>query len=452
MRPIVLCIFLLLSGIQTRAQYVWQTLPTAPKSLRCDDVFFLNPSLGWAINPPYNFGTSPLLGRIFKTTDGGNTWQKQKDSSITFYRSIGFADSLTGWVGSLGLGFCADSNVLYETVDGGVSWHVANMPYPRPKGICGISVVTPNVVYAYGRYYEDAGYLKTTDKGASWQYKDMNAYARGLIDGWFFDADTGFISGVGHDHKSVILYTNDGGNTWQERYHSTRSDSEFVWKLHFPTRATGYAALQHRGKSKGVNMYFLKTTDGGASWVEYPFITGYSEQGVGFINDSTGWIGGDFYQPNYKTTDGGNTWIVDPSFGILTPPYDHYDTFHWTGFKINRFRSFGDTLMYAAGNTIYKLTNTVGVHDVANRYHIGGIYPNPFQKQTTVWYYLKEPADEVVVRVTDVAGRELICMRAGRQSRGRNEYVLHTELAPGNYYITVTDNKNFIMTKAIVRE
>src|SRR6185437_12748177 len=97
-------------------------------------------NLGWAINPVYSYVYPSQYGRIFKTTDGGNTWQLLKDSSATFYRSIGFADSLTGWVGNLGY-FSAvsrDTNVLYQTSDGGITWMPAKIPYPHPVGICGI--------------------------------------------------------------------------------------------------------------------------------------------------------------------------------------------------------------------------------------------------------------------------------------------------------------------------
>jgi len=91
-----LSIFFFPLSAQTQTELRWQVLPNAPgpTGSRYDDVFFVNPSLGWVIN-----GT----GKIYRTTDGGDSWELQKDQPITYWRSIGFADSLTGWAGNFGL-------------------------------------------------------------------------------------------------------------------------------------------------------------------------------------------------------------------------------------------------------------------------------------------------------------------------------------------------------------
>lgn len=269
---------LLLLSICCHAQYNWQALPTAPVSYRFDDMFFLNPQMGWAINPNYlnpNVYPSIQFGRIFKTIDGGNSWQLLKDSSNTIYRSVGFADSLTGWVGNLadtstylGIPGTTDTIPLYQTNDGGLNWQPVNLPQPHPAGICGISVVTDSIVYAYGRYYGPACYVKTTNKGASWTFKDMSAYAIGLVDGYFFNKDTGLITGQSNNSTALILSTYNGGTTWQVVYQSTHSYQDIVWKLSFPSRDTGYASVQCPPCAGSFPAYFLKTTNGGITWTE----------------------------------------------------------------------------------------------------------------------------------------------------------------------------------------
>jgi photosystem II stability/assembly factor-like uncharacterized protein len=47
----------------------WRELPNAPvarQNERFDDVFFLNPLIGWVVNLPQS--------KIFKTIDGGESW------------------------------------------------------------------------------------------------------------------------------------------------------------------------------------------------------------------------------------------------------------------------------------------------------------------------------------------------------------------------------------------
>jgi photosystem II stability/assembly factor-like uncharacterized protein len=437
-------------------QYTWQVLPGAPISHRFDDFYFINPNVGWAINPNYGYLTPNQYGRIFRTYDGGSTWIKLVDSSNTFFRSVGFADSLNGWVGNIAdttvfdtvtkSRFTSDTIPMYQTKDGGLSWAPVNLPNPHPAGICGISVVTDSIVYAYGRYMSPAGYVKTMNKGTTWVYTDMNSRAFGLVDGHFFNKDTGFITGMGTDMKAIILSTVDGGATWNFCYHSTRADSDRVWKIYFPSRNTGYASIEYGGTVYPCNTFFLRTTDGGLTWTEHPFFANADEEGIGFINDSVGWIGGDFRRGTFKTTDGGATWANDESFGLSTPPYTRYD-----GFSMNRFRSFGDTLMYASGNTIYKLKpDFTGVKELQNVTERMSNYPNPFAAQTTITYSLATPCDNMTLTVNNVLGQVVFTQKLGAQNAGANQLVFNEELPAGVYYYTIANDRSRSTMKMIV--
>ena len=235
----VLFLISLLTSLYSSAQYDWQALPSAPTTpFRFDDVYFLNPKMGWAVKP---IGGPVTLGEIWETRDGGNNWVRNFDSSQTYYRCVGFKDSLNGWIGNLCDTTISNDRIpLYATHDGGKNLIPVKLPNPKPGGICGISVVTDSVIYAYGRYYGPPVLAMTKDGGNTWLTKDMSPYASvGLIDGWFWNKDTGFITGQ-DGSNSVILHTVDGGNTWQTVYHATRNDTDHVWKIFFPCRDTGY--------------------------------------------------------------------------------------------------------------------------------------------------------------------------------------------------------------------
>lgn len=229
----ILVVLLLTSSASLFAQYNWQALPSAPTTpYRFDDIYFLNPKMGWAVEP---IGGAITVGKVWQTRDGGFTWTLGFHNTITYFRCVGFADSLNGWVGNL-----ADSSIspdtvpLYYTKDGGRTLLPVNLPSPRPKGICGISVASDSVIYAYGRYFSPSVLAMTKDKGNTWVTKDMSPYASvGLIDGWFWSKDTGFITGQ-NGNNACILHTIDGGNTWQTVYQATRNDTDHVWKIFFP--------------------------------------------------------------------------------------------------------------------------------------------------------------------------------------------------------------------------
>jgi hypothetical protein len=251
-----------------------------------------------------------------------------------------------------------------------------------------------------------AFFIKTTDSGQTWTSKDMSAHAAGLIDVYFPDPDTGIAAGLTNsDHEQssgVILYTEDGGETWEERFRTTRT-GEWIWKLSFPSRDVGYASLQRNSQSP---IYFLKTTDGGATWEENLFRSEhYFVQGIGFVTEDEGWIGGNSSDPSYHTTDGGETWEPDP-----------------IGPRMNRFRFLNDSLGYAVGQQVHKyaLASAVAIDDeaeVPSDLQLDANYPNPFQTSTTVRYALPEPSS-VRVAVYDVLGRRVTELINATQATG----------------------------------
>jgi photosystem II stability/assembly factor-like uncharacterized protein len=385
------------------AQYVWNPLPNAPRSWRIDDFYFLNPQEGWAINPDYSYLTPRQLARVMHTTDGGQSWETLLDSSETFIRSVGFADAQTGWFGNLGE-ITTDTNFLYATVDGGHTWSpVNNVVGPRPKGICGISVVTDSVTYAYGRYSSPGIILKTTDKGTSWVSQSLDSLADALVDGWFFGPDTGFVIGaIGMPRQAVVIGTVDGGASWQLQHAGSRLD-EIGWKIFFPSRQVGYVAVEGNLDHVGVppdTTWIFKTTDGGQTWVEKPMRTNgfYYLQGIGFINDSVGWVGGDCCNPVcFKTQDGGDSWQQEFGLGVPTPPYSSFG-----GYSINRFRKFGDSLMYCSGNTVYKLQEGVtGLSDPKPLIDV--LYPNPSVGEHVLHFKAPLGSDAMLV-ICDMRG------------------------------------------------
>ncbi|HEX9653123.1 MAG TPA: T9SS type A sorting domain-containing protein [bacterium] len=401
------------------AQPKWRALPDAPRTgSRFDDVFFVNPNEGWIVQGG---------GGIYRTTDGGATWQLQNTIFAGGLRCIGFANAAKGWLGTLRSG-----SFLFMTADGGKSWNpVQNVPEPQPLGICGIAVVNDSVVYAAGRYDDAPRVIKTTDGGQNWSTFDMSSHARSLVDCHFFSADSGFAVGaVGptfEDQRARILFTGDGGQSWVASYTGARS-AELCWKISFPTRKVGYVSIEafHQGA-----IDFLKTTNGGTSWqAKLLSSTLRDVQGIGFLNEELGWQGG-WRSPTYETTDGGETWQL-AGFGG----------------NVNRFRFLSDTLAYAVGQTVYKFSNdgTPVTVEEPPALPPAGItlfqnYPNPFNASTRIRYLLERDDEIVMLRVYDLTGRKIKTLFAGGRPPG--EYIAewdgttdtHQPVASGVYVL-----------------
>lgn len=315
----------------------WRHLDSYPqKRGRTDDLSFVTPELGWVVNSQ---------GKQFKTTDGGETWDLQFTKEGSFFRCIVFKDSLNGWLGALGTDdeylYSTDSIILYETKDGGENWVPKEIKGDYPKGLCGMQKVSENVLVACGRVRGPSYFLKSTDGGATWVSKNLDHVAGSLIAPYFYDENNGIlVGGTTRDKKncrSLILSTEDGGENWDTLFISSQK-GEYLWKVSFPNKNNGFISVQRNNKDGITNL--LKTTDGGKTWEEFQYTNEhYYAQGIGFANDTLGWIGGSF-QHSYETRDGGKTWY----------PVS-------TGLGINNFQFIGDKTGYMVGRGVYKLEN-----------------------------------------------------------------------------------------------
>lgn len=385
---ITLILFLVqLSGYsQTQS---WHALPNAPLYIndRNEDLFFINSSTGWVIN---------LDGHVYKTTSAGDTWDTVTSLGRPL-RSTGFFDSNTGIIGTLNI-----TNLLYRTSNGGLNWTdiSSSIQGVKPKGICGISVINSSTAYACGRYNCPANIIKTTDSGLNWISQPIDtSQISSLIDCLFWTSDSGIVVGgysptnnylTGH---SVILLTGNGGLNWTRVYYSSRAN-EWCWKINFVNHYLGFVSIENHNAPT----FILKTINGGFNWQEIQLPSYITDlEGIGFINESTGWVGGwgsNYQMPNYETTDGGTTW--HPA--------------GW-GINMNRIRFLADTLAYSVGETVYKFTSEpIGIHQISTvipkSFQLYQNYPNPFNPNTKIKLEVPTGKNNVQLKVFDVTGKE----------------------------------------------
>jgi photosystem II stability/assembly factor-like uncharacterized protein len=331
---------------------------------------------------------------------------------------------LHGFAGNLGPGSwisgVQDTIPLYHTEDGGLTWNpVTNITGFHPKGICGIRVVDDSVIYAVGRYAGPCAFLKTTDGGQDWTATNFSGKFDDLIDVWFFSRDTGIIVG-GNNARSAIYYTDNGGTTWQNVF-TNPEPFGWHWKISFPSRYVGYTSIE--GGTANTSRV-AKTTDGGLTWQLKPLIppSNGDATGIGFINDSVGWVGCWIPGEDYMTTDGGETWTLfslDPQF--------------------NRFRKINDSTAYICGEKVWKYSTGVAVGVTEINYEKPGYsleqnFPNPFTGKTTIRYTIPEKGF-VSLKVFDAAGRTLKTFVKQNQEKGSYSYNFSLPESTDAYFI-----------------
>src|SRR5262245_40785502 len=148
---------------------------TAPSRRRYDDIWVLNEDVVVAINSN---------GEILKTVDRGANWRKRfqtplipPDNRAVYLRCLAFATSSQGWAGAL-----TKEHRLFKTTDGGDSWAPAG-PLPAvPVKICGLFAASKTVIYDSGTNdpKDGAAMIKSTDSGATWTAIDITAHANRL--------------------------------------------------------------------------------------------------------------------------------------------------------------------------------------------------------------------------------------------------------------------------------
>jgi photosystem II stability/assembly factor-like uncharacterized protein len=299
----------------------WQQVKTEEYRGKQDDIYFLNENLGWYCNGS---------GKIYKTTNSGIDWKLVYEKKGTFFRCIGFIDSLVGFAGNIGTDYfpnVSDTVPLYKTINGGITWEPVTYKGPTVKGLCAIDIYKEPIinsgnlaykahVFCGGRVGSPAFTMISHDNGSSFVSADMSKYCKYILDIKFFNLKEGLICAASGDeldnNHALIITTKDGGKTWKKAYESKRN-AELTWKQFFPSRNVGYVTIQSYDTNVTVNQrYVAKTVDGGNTWTEMKLVKDFKvrEFGVAFTDDKHGWVGA--MQNGFETFDGGLNW--EPSY------------------------------------------------------------------------------------------------------------------------------------------
>jgi photosystem II stability/assembly factor-like uncharacterized protein len=229
----------------------WSYISSANHYTYCSGFYFVNENIGYSIGG----GTNSISGDVFKTTDGGNTWNQLNIYVDEGLSSVFFIDENVGFISG---GF--NQRKVMKTVDGGINWtQVSNQEFGQIQFINNQVGYGNRIGYSNGRMY------KTTDGGNTWNLnievdEEINAFH-------FVDENNGYFVG----DQGLIYKTNDGGTNWEE----LEIPYEWYTQVNFYSKNVGYIADED-GK-------LYKTENGGISW-EY-LIQQYKINSIELIND-----------------------------------------------------------------------------------------------------------------------------------------------------------------------
>lgn len=184
-----------------------------------NEIFCISPTVAYAIG--YN---------LWKTTDAGKTWEKIYSFPMyneRLYRTIHFLNEQEGWV-------TAARNTtevgIYKTQDGGFTWQFQDSG--KTKFSLNSFFFTDDKIGYSGNGMQ---IMKTIDGGATW--KIIKEGLSGFVDTHFFSPESGYISGDKNIYRTI-----DGGTNFTPEISLSESNNDArVIEIYFADQDQGWA-------------------------------------------------------------------------------------------------------------------------------------------------------------------------------------------------------------------
>ncbi len=357
-------------------------------------------------------------------------WFAQNSGTNKPLLDVHFTDNQHGWIASI-------TNTILRTTDGGQIWFDLE-PVPSVNYYA-VYFVSPQEGWAVGNF----GKIRyTTDGGTTWV--DQNSTVSGALwDIYFIDDDHGWIAGgraegfPGPDPTRYILYTSNGGSTWDIQFYE--NDEYPLHGIHFLDSNIGYAVgeagaifgttdgggnwiQQNSGTIRefssvsavtpdtawavGVSGLAVRTINGGSSWDSLYLGTTHHFSEVQFVNALTGWIsGGDnTHGTVLHTTDAGSTWVMQNT-GTTNYLYGIFFVDQNQGWAAG----YDGTIIHTTtGGTSIEET-TFDISNSPTEVVLLQNNPDPFSSMTTIPFNLPN-AMHVRLAVYNLIGQEVVTL------------------------------------------
>ena len=288
-RLIAAALFLFAVTAPIKSQQGWVATQVGPPEQDLNTVYFLDNKRGWI------GGDNGFLSR---TEDGGQTWIRQVVQTTAAINDIYFRDKDAG--------FLIAGNAIFATRDDGGRWSEVRRFLPGEFGGADVELYSVRfsskkkgwVVGSVSRSETvvDSILLYTDNAGETWQRQRAPSRLE-LIHIDFANDKRGWISGA----DGTILTTVDGGASWTRQETGTKAT---IFHIDFRNEKKGLA-VGERGT-------ILRTLDGGVTWTPVVVNARSTLLNVQFVTDDHCWAVGRS-GTILRTDDGGLSWIEQES-------------------------------------------------------------------------------------------------------------------------------------------
>ncbi len=414
-----------------------------------------------------------------------NSWRTISSAIEDDFLSINFSDSLNGWV----LG----TKVILHSTDGGETWikqrSIDSASYRK------VFFLNHKIGFAY----QGKGLMQTSDGGINWNVQNeelQNCYIGGMS---FINDNTGWLisnSLYGDSFNEIVMKTNNAGQSWDTLF--SRINMVKFYDIQFLDSLTGYI-IGSDGHDNFAPIYVYKSSNGGKSWNDISWFGGAHTFYLSSKNEDTLWAGGFGFAKSY---DGGITWnpyfIIESEDSVFYGQPRFYDILQFDskcGYAIivttkgpnqAKFRlyytqdsgsnwdqieippdvhptavcSLGKYLFIAGldGKLVTNKPTSVRIKDNLAEYSfiLYQNFPNPFNPTTKIKYsipvevYCNAPLRNVLLKVYDVLGREVSTLVNEEKPAGTYEIDFNGNNLPSGIYFYQLNAGEFVETKKMI--
>lgn len=272
-----------------KAQGGWVPVKLNTGGSDLNTVYFIDSKRGWVGGDK---------GYLSRTDDGGQTWVRQTVNTNAGINDIYFRDKEAG--------FFLAGNSIFVTRDNGATWGSSKIF--SPEEFDGADVELYSVRFSSKKKgwvvgsiskkdrVVDSVLVYTDDGGETWRRQRTPSRLE-LIHIDFVSDKRGWIVGAG----GTILFTRDGGQSWTEQKAGINAT---LYHIDFRDDKNGWVV--------GERGMILRTSDGGETWTAAPTNVKVTLLSVQFTSDDEGWAvgrGGTIL----RTSDQGRSWIQQQS-------------------------------------------------------------------------------------------------------------------------------------------
>lgn len=434
MKKLLLSLSLMTSLTSLQAQWTAQATGFQNPSRGLSEIRIVDANTVWAVA----YDGADLNNNIqefTRTTNGGASWTAgtiNVGNTTLRISNISPVDGNTAWVGAF------DNTIgqggVFKTTNGGVTWQEQNAPAYNN------SASWFNVVHFFdanvgitmgdpiGAGLGEFEIYRTTDSGATWTALAAAALPNplsgeyGYNGGYFAIGDTMWFT----TNRGRIYRTSDRGVTWSA-FQSPITDfgsANDSGSLKFSTTSNGYLL-----RTQGTTYTFYTTTNGGQTWSSASPFTG-TRRILSYIPGTTTMVATSAdpaFQGTSVSVDNGTSWTnIESAEQRGANAFLNLTTGWCAGFSFD-----------AISEGIFRLTGQLDVSSVSQTKF--KVYPNPATSVVTI---SGTEVEDYNLSITDISGK-LVMSKA---LNGLENTIDISSLATGAYFFELnTGNKKEVI-------